>query len=120
MGKNDFSSFIKDNKENVKEYFETRYEIYRLKTIRTISKTAGMLGWIIISTFLLFLIILFAGITLGYWLSNIFNSLVLGFGVTSLFFVVLFICLAVFRKRLFINPVVTAIINQSADNLEND
>jgi hypothetical protein len=118
MGKNDLTSFIRENKDTVKEYIETRYEIYRLKGIRSISKTAGLLGWIIISMFLLFLVIIFGGITMGYWLSNLFNNLVLGFGLTSLFFLLLFIFLAIFRKQLFINPVVSSIISQS--NEEED
>lgn len=118
MSKPDVTSFIRENKDTIKEYAETRYQIYRLKGIRTVSKTAGLLGWIIVSMFLVFLIIIFGGITMGYWLSSLFNSLVMGFGLTSLFFLVLFLCLAIFRKQLFINPVITAIISQS--NEEDD
>jgi len=118
MGKPDIASFIKENKDTAKEYIETRYEIYRLKGIRTVSKTAGLMGWILISVFLLFVIIIFGGITMGYWLAGLFNSLVLGFGLTSLFFLMLFLLLAIFRKQLFINPVITSIISQS--NEEDD
>ena len=118
MSKTDVNSFIRENKDTVKEYIETRYEIYRLKGIRTVSKTAGMLGWIVISMFLLFLIIIFGGITMGYWLAGLFNSLVWGFGVTSLFFLFVFVLLALFRKQLFINPVISSIISQS--NEEDD
>jgi hypothetical protein len=119
MSKADVASFIRDNKDTIKEYIETRYEIYRLKGIRTVSKTAGLLGWIIVSMFLLFLIVIFGGLTMGYWLSGLFNSLILGFGLTSLFFVLLFILLAIFRKQLFINPVITAIISQSSEEDES-
>ena len=115
MSKTDVGSFIRENKDTVKEYLETRYEIYRLKGIRTVSKTAGLLTWMIISMFLLFLVIIFGGITLGYWLSGLFNSLVLGFGLTSVFFLLLFLFLAIFRKQLFINPVIGNIISQSSE-----
>ena len=113
------ASFIRENKDILKEYAETRYEIYRLKGVRTVSKTAGFLAWIIISLFLLFLVIIFGGMTLGYWLSNLFNSLVLGFGITTLFLLLVFVLLAVFRRQLFINPVITRIISQSNDNEDN-
>ncbi|MGC4035430.1 MAG: phage holin family protein [Chitinophagaceae bacterium] len=110
------ASFIRDNKEVLKEYAETRFEIYRLKGIKTVSKTAGLLGWIIISLFLLFLVIIFGGMTLAYWLSQVFESNVMGFGLTTIFLLIVFILLAVFRKKLFINPVISAIITQSSDD----
>jgi lipopolysaccharide export LptBFGC system permease protein LptF len=113
------ASFIKENKEVLKEYAETRYEIYRLKGIRTVSKTAGFLGWIIISLFLLFLVVIFGGMTLAYWLSNVFGSTVMGFGITTLFLLVVFVLLAVFRKQFFINPVISTIISQSNEDDDN-
>lgn len=110
------ASFIRENKDVLKEYAETRYEIYRLKGIRTVSKTAGFLGWVIISLFLLFLVIIFGGMTLAYWLSDVFSSTVMGFGITTLFLLLVFALLAVFRKRLFINPVISSIVSQSSDD----
>ena len=110
------ASFIRENKDVLKEYAETRYEIYRLKGIRTVSKTAGFLGWVIISLFLLFLVIIFGGMTLAYWLSDVFSSTVMGFGITTLFLLLVFALLAVFRKRLVINPVISSIVSQSSDD----
>ena len=110
------ASFIRENKDVLKEYAETRYEIYRLKGIRTVSKTVGFLGWVIISLFLLFLVIIFGGMTLAYWLSDVFSSTIMGFGITTLFLLLVFALLAVFRKRLFINPVISSIISQSSDD----
>ncbi|MES1217016.1 MAG: hypothetical protein ABUT20_15990 [Bacteroidota bacterium] len=121
MGKSDnVASFIQENKDIVKEYLETRYEIYRLKGVRTLSKTAGFLAWIIISLFLLFLVIIFGGMTLAYWLASLFNSFIIGFGLTSIIIVVVFALLAIFRNQLFINPVIRSIIARSNDNDETD
>ena len=114
------ASFIRDNKDLLKEYVETRYEIYRLKGVRTISKTSGYAAWIVISLFLLFLVIIFGGLTLAYWLATIFNSTVAGFGVTTLFLLLVFGLLAVFRNQLFINPVITSIINRSNDDEDDN
>ena len=114
MGKPDnIASFIRENKDVLKEYLETRYEIYRLKGVRTVSKTAGYLAWIIISLFLLFLVIIFGGMTLAYWLAGLFGSMVLGFGLTVIVILVVFALLAIFRKQLFINPVIRSIISRS-------
>jgi hypothetical protein len=114
------ASFIHENKGLLKEYLETRYEIYRLKGVRSLSKTAGFLAWIIISLFLLFLIFIFGGMTLAYWLSGIFNSMVMGFGVTAIIILAIFALLAIFRNQLFINPVIRSIISRSNDQDDND
>ena len=41
-------SFIAENKSLVKEYLETRMEIYRLQSTRVAAKSAGLIAWIII------------------------------------------------------------------------
>jgi hypothetical protein len=121
MGKPDnIASFIHENKDVLKEYLETRYEIYRLKGVRTLSKTAGYLAWIIISLFLLFLVIIFGGLTLAYWLAGLFSSMVIGFGLTAIIIIAVFALLAIFRNQLFVNPVIRSIISRSNDHNETD
>ena len=110
------ASFIQENKDLLKEYLETRYEIYRLKGVRTVSKTAGYVVWIIISLFLLFLIIIFGGMTLAYWLAAYFKSMIMGFGFTALIILVVFGLLAALRNPLFINPIMRSIINRNAND----
>jgi hypothetical protein len=111
-------SFFQDNKSLLKEYVETRLEIFRLQAIKVSSKSAGYLVWIIISMCLLFLIALFSGLALGYWFSALMHSYVKGFALTALLTVLLFIVFAVFRKKLFVDPVVRTIIQSSTE--END
>jgi hypothetical protein len=113
-------SFFRDNKDLLKGYIETRLEIFRLTAIRMISKSAGYLVWIIISLFLLFLIILFAGIVLGFWLSELTHSFVKGFGLTTLILLLIFSVLAIFRKAWFVNPVIQVIIDHSDEDFEEE
>jgi FtsH-binding integral membrane protein len=113
-------SFFKDNKNLLKTYIETRLEIFRLSAIRMVSKSAGYLVWIIISLFLLFLIILFAGLVLGFWLSELTHSYVKGFGFTTLILLVVFSILAIFRKSWFVNPVIQVIIDRAGEDFEED
>ena len=113
-------SFIRENKDLLKEYLETRQELFRLTAIQLLSKTAGNLVWIIISLFLLFLIVLFAGLVAGFWLSGLTHSHVAGFGLTTLFLVIIFSALAVFRKKWFVNPVIRLIIDRSTEDLEEE
>jgi len=115
-------SFISENKTILKEYVETRMEIYRLQSLRIFSKSAGYFAWIIVSLFLAFLIVIFGGLMLGYWFSSMLGSYVKGFGLITLLLIVLFVLLALFRKRLFVDPVVQSIIQRSReeDNAGSD
>jgi len=114
--KENMGSFVRENKDTIREYLETRYEIIRLKGIRSISKMAGSLAWVMIILLLGLLVLIFGGLTMGYWLSGIFESNVAGFGLTTLFIIVLLVILFLLRKQLFINPVMRSIINNSTDD----
>jgi hypothetical protein len=113
-------SFLKNSKSLVKDYIETRLEIFRLSSIHTISKSAGYFVWIIVSLFLLFLIILFAGVTAGFWLSQLMNSYVKGFAVVALVLILLFAVLAFFRKKLFVEPFMQIIIDRANEELDEE
>jgi hypothetical protein len=113
-------SFFQENKSVLKEYIETRLEIFRLQAVKISSKSAGYLVWIIISMCLLFLIALFSGMALGYWFSALTGSYVEGFGLTALLMILIFVLFAIFRKKLFLNPVVKAIIQSSMEEMDEE
>jgi hypothetical protein len=115
-----FGSFFKENAKLVKEYFEIKMKIYRLRAIRTISRSAGYFLWIVISLFLLFLFIIFLGVVVGLWLSDITGSYIAGFGITTGIILLLIILLTAFRKALFINPIIKAFIRQSEENITEE
>lgn len=115
-----FASFFKENAKLVREYFETRMKIYRLRAIRIIAKSAGYFLWIIISLFLLFLFIIFLGVILGLWLSDITGSYITGFSITTGIILLLIILLTLFRKVLFVNPIIKAFISQSEENINEE
>ncbi len=107
--------FISENKDLLKEYVETRMEIYRLQSLRIFSKSAGYFAWIMVSIFLAFLIVLFAGFVVGFWFSSLLHSNVEGFGLVTLLLLVIFLLMAIFRKSLFVNPVIQSIIQRSRE-----
>ncbi len=109
-------SLIQETKPIIREYLDTRMEIFRLQGVRIASKSAGFLIWVIISLFLLFLILIFSGIVLGCWLSSLTNSYTMGFGLTTLIFLVIFALLALFRNDLFIRPIMQSIIRSALDD----
>jgi len=113
-------SFISENKAVLKEYLETRMEIYRLQSLRIFSKSAGYFAWIMVSALLAFLILIFGGLMLGYWFSSMLGSYVKGFGLMTLLLMVLFVLLALLRKSLFVDPVVQSIIQKSREESEEE
>jgi len=113
-------SFFSENKALLKEYVETRMEIYRLQSLRIFSRSAGYFAWIIVSLFLVFLILLFSGIVVGFWFSSLLHSYAKGFGLITGLLLLVFILLAVFRKSLFVNPVIQMIIQKSREDEEEE
>jgi len=119
MGEHEtLGSFTKSNKNLLKKYLQTRLEIFKLSSIRVVSKIMGYLVWLLISTILFFLIAIFAGLTLGFWLSKLLSSYVLGFGIVLICMLALFGFLAMFRKILFVNPFIKMIIARIAKELD--
>jgi hypothetical protein len=113
-------SFFSENKALLKEYVETRMEIYRLQSLRIFSKSAGYFAWIIVSLFLVFLILLFSGVVIGFWFSGLLHSYVKGFALITGLLLLVFILLALFRKSLFVNPVIQLIIQKSREEEEEE
>jgi hypothetical protein len=113
-------SFFSENKALLKEYMETRMEIYRLQSLRIFSKSAGYFAWIIVSLFLAFLILLFGGVVIGFWFSGMLHSYLKGFALITGLLLLIFILLAVFRKSLFVNPVIQLVIQKSREEEEEE
>lgn len=119
MGEPDnLGSFFAENKTLLKEYLETRLEIYRLQSLRLFARSAGLFVWVMLSLFLAFLFLLFGGMMLGFWFSDLLHSHVKGFGVVTLLILLVFILLAIFRKALFVEPVIHSVIQKSKDEEE--
>ncbi len=111
--KDNLGNFFRENKKLAKEYIDTRLEIYRLLILKGLSKSAGYFIWIIVTLFLCSLIIIFLGLVTGFWMTNLTGSHTLGFGIATLFIVVLTVLIAAFRKALFINPIIRNIIEKT-------
>lgn len=118
--KEDLGSFFKENVQLARDYFDTRMEIYRLRMIRLLSKSAGYFLWITISLFLVFLLFIFLGLILGIWLSDVTGSYLKGFSLATLVLLVFIIILAVLRKVLFVNPIIKTFIRHSGEPEEEE
>ena len=105
------ASFFSENKKLLTDYLETRISLLRLQSLRMLSKTGGILLWAVVAVLFAFLIMIFGGLVLGLWFSELTGSYVKGFGLATLVFIVLFVLITILRKALIINPVTRKIIS---------
>ena len=108
-------SFFAENKTLLREYLDTRLEIYRLQTLRIFARSAGLFAWLLLSLFLAFLFLLFGGMMIAFWFSGLFHSQVKGFGLVAGLILLIFVLLAVFRKALFVEPVIQLVIQKTQE-----
>ena len=113
-------SFFKETRKMVMDYLETRLEIYRLQGVKAVSKTAAYIVWVIVSLFLLWLLLIFSGIVLGLWLSEVTGNYVTGFGITTLIILAFCILVYVFRNALFVNPIIRTALKHSQQRKEEE
>ncbi|MFN5333762.1 MAG: hypothetical protein ACK5BV_01070 [Bacteroidota bacterium] len=112
--------FLDENVALIKDYLETKTDIYKLKAIRSSSVILGSLVWIIISAFLFFLLFIFIGLVLGFWFSELTNSFTIGFGLATLLIFVVMLLVALFRKQLFIYPMIRIFIKMMTEGHTNE
>jgi hypothetical protein len=103
--------FFDENVSLVKEYIETKTTVYKLKATRTLSTILGTLAWFILSAFFIFLLFIFIGLVLGFWFTELTGSFVYGFGLATLSLVLIIFLLTIFRRQLFIHPLIRIFIN---------
>ena len=108
-------SFFAENKTLLKEYLETRLEIYRLQTLRMFARSAGLFVWLLLSLFLIFLFLLVGGMMVAFWFSGLFHSQVKGFGLVAGIILLIFAFLTIFRKALFVDPVIQKVIQKTQE-----
>lgn len=109
----DMGSFLKENKDLLLEYLETRLEVARLKGIKAFSKSAGFLIWVLVLLLLVGMVSVFAALVFALWMSKLTGSLIYGFGITTLVMILKLVLLTLFRKKLFVNPIIRIIIRHS-------
>ena len=110
--------FLEENKKSLNEYIELRIQIFSLQFTRKVSTIAGLIIWILILLACFFVFLSFACVTIGFWLSSIFGSYIVGFGYTTGIIVIITLLLFLGRKQLFINPIIRLIIKEQTSNHE--
>ncbi len=96
--------------EQIKLYISLRMKHYKLsageKIIELFSTlTAGMIFWMVA-----FIIMIFGGFALAFWLGDIFQSQPIGFLMVTGIFILLIIIIYLFRQSLIFDPIARKLI----------
>ena len=116
-----FSAFFNENKALLREYLELRVRLFKLQVIKAMSRSLGLLFAMLVVAAIGLFVVLFLGMSFSFWLAEKSGSNTIGFaGGAGLFFIFLLLVI-VFRKPLFMSPLIRLFIREmSADLYESD
>ena len=103
---NDDRDAYKSIAKNAKEYGELYLQLFKLNAVGALSKFISYLIVIIAGVMLLVTVLIFLAIILVLWLKNVTGSMIYSLLIMSGIFVVLFLLLLLFRKKLMLNPII--------------
>ena len=99
---NQEANYLQDTKRKLKQYIQRRLLLLELQiTEKTSRIAAAIISIVIIITVALFLLV-FTSITAGYWLAGITGSLTAGFGIVTLFYLVIFLFVVIFLRKIML------------------
>lgn len=112
-------SFFVETEEVVEQYVRDRLLLFRLQATEKASHLIALMVSGILIGMVGFFIMIFLSIMAGYYFSEITGSLFYGFGIITLFYVVLFVVLLLFRKKYLHKWIVDTVVRIVMDN-KND
>lgn len=104
------NDFYKENKRLVADYVETRLQLLKLTSVRSLSRTFSMLILITLISFMVLFFLLFLVIAFSWFMADLLGSAAMGFLCGGGVFLIILLLGIVFRKALFLNPLIRLFI----------
>ena len=120
MSEETFNDFYQENRKLLAEYLETRLQLLRLIAIRTLSRTFSMFIVVCLVSFMVLFFLLFLVISFSWLMADATGSAALGFLCGAGVFLVIIMLAVVFRKPLFLNPLIRLFIHTSTQEEDED
>lgn len=111
-------SILDKTRDEITDYIETKSALIKLEIAEKSAKAAGALVSLSIVLFFFFVFINLIIIIAGIGLSTYLNSYFYGFGLVSIFYLLIFIILLIFRKQLIELPITNKVIQLIFDKNE--
>ncbi len=97
---NQEENYFENTKSKLRQYVDKRILLLRLQATEKVSRLASALITITVIVIVALFLLIFLSFTAGYWLASLTGSLVIGFGIVTLFYLVLFLFAALFLRRM--------------------
>jgi uncharacterized membrane protein (DUF485 family) len=120
MPQENLHDFYEENRKILTEYLETRVEIVKLTAVRSLSRTLAMLIVISAISFMVLFFLLFLVISFSWMMADVLGSAALGFLSGGGIFLLILVLTVLFRKQLFLNPLIRLFIRTSTEDAEED
>jgi hypothetical protein len=117
---NEQSSLFEELKQIIIAYFETKIQLYKIGAYEKIATVISVLFSSIIIALLSFFLIFFLSISGGFFFGELLKSNALGFLVIFGFYLVLFLVLIIFRKKLLEKHIADKVIEKLFEEETND
>ena len=118
MSSENLGDFYKENKKIVSDYVDTRIELIKLGAIKTLAKTLSALILIALISFMTLFFLLFVVIAFSWYMADQLGSAALGFLCGGGVFSAILLLSIVFRKSLFLNPLIRIFLHASTEEDE--
>ncbi len=115
------TSLFEEMKNDVANFVVNTIEIGKLEGYEKISKASATISFLIILLFFVFLCLGLAFFTLGFYLSEVFDSFWKGFGATTgglLLIVVILVLIKTSVKKAITNSVISFLLRKEDDDVD--
>ena len=103
-------NYFAESRKKLEAYINERLMLLKLQAVEQASKMGASLFTAVILAMLGFFILLFLSIMLGYFFAMLTGSLFGGFGIVTAIYVLLFLLLLKFKKRIIEKHIINMII----------
>jgi uncharacterized membrane protein (DUF485 family) len=119
MSSENLGDFYKENKKLVSDYLDTRIELIKLGAIKTLAKTLSALILVALISFMILFFLLFLVIAFSWYMADQLGNAALGFLCGGGVFIAILLLSIVFRKALFLNPLIRIFLHASTEDDED-
>lgn len=93
----------------VKSYASMRFDLIRLELLEKLSKIISLILLVFVCVLISIIVFTYLSILLLLWLNDVFSSMIPGVCIVAGVYAILLTAMIIFRKKVFLNPIVSAL-----------
>ena len=113
-------SFFKEIKQLIIDYIEGRIQLYKISAFEKIAKITAVIFSSLIIAMLGFFLLFFLSISGGFYFADLLHSNTLGFLIIFGIYLILFVIIILFRKKLLEKYIVDKVVEKLCEEKKND